>query len=229
MESEANEIGVEFAKPMSADDVEVAEILMKLMRKPITDSEAFFLEAIRQERKVPTSDDQFDTISCQDTISYRGSPTPEPIPPKSTKLLSPPTTLTELDGSKIRSSQEAAHRPLEHDSAKRKRGVEDVNSTATAPLAKKPRQRTKKNSAKKQKAAAAKIPMTAEEKRVAREVKAEQERQIYQQQAFKPRVRRELTVELDAIGVPLPASGLPAELTVIERKPRAPRTKPKQA
>ncbi|TGO20531.1 hypothetical protein BPAE_0288g00130 [Botrytis paeoniae] len=229
MESEVNEIDVEPATATPVDVLEGAEILICMTTRVVSDSDALWIEEVRQRPEVPTSDDQFDTISCQDTISYRGSPTPEPISPKSTKLLSPPTTLTESDVSKCRSSQEAASQPLEHDATKRKWGAEDANSTATGPLAKKPRQRTKTNSAKKQKSAAAKIPMTAEEKKAAREAKAAEERQIYQQQAFKPRVRRELTVELDAIGVPLPAAGLPAELTVIERKSCAPRTRPSQA
>ncbi|KAF5874573.1 uncharacterized protein Bfra_004584 [Botrytis fragariae] len=228
MESEVNKIDVGSATAMSDDAVEVVDILMCMTTAVVSDSEAIWIEEIRQRREVPISD-QSDTISCQDTISYRGSPTPEPIPPKTTQLPSPPATLTESDDSKSRSSQEAASQPLEHDATKRKREAEDANGTATAPLAKEPRQRTKKNSAKKQKSAAAKVPMTAEERKVAREAKAEQERQIYQPQAFKPRVRRELTVELDAIGVPLRAAGLPAELTVIEKKPRASRTKPKQA
>ncbi|TGO42584.1 hypothetical protein BHYA_0007g00880 [Botrytis hyacinthi] len=213
----------------SADDIDVAEILVWLTTKPVTDSEAIWIEEIRQRQEAPICDDEFDTISCQDTISYRGSPTPEPIPPKATRLLSPPITPTESGDSEISSSQGAASQPLEHNATKRKRGAEDVNSTTAAPLAKQPRQRAEKNSARKQKAPAAKTPLTAEEKKAAREAKAEEERQIYQRQTFKPRVRKDLDVELDAMGVPLPAAGVPAELAAKERKPRVPRTKPNQA
>ncbi|TGO17985.1 hypothetical protein BTUL_0013g00610 [Botrytis tulipae] len=208
----------------SADDIEGAEILMWLTRKPVTDAEAVWIEETRQRQEVSISD----TISCQDTISYR-SPTPEPIPSKATNLLSPPITPTESGDLEIGSSQGAASQSLGYNVAKGKRRAEDVNSTTAGPPAKKPRQRAGKNSANKQKAPAAKTPLTAEEKKAAREAKAEEERQIYQRQSFKPRVRKDLDVELDAIGVPLPAEGVPAELAVVEKKPRAPRTKPNQA
>ncbi|KAF7886944.1 uncharacterized protein EAF02_003591 [Botrytis sinoallii] len=204
-------------------DRDLVNLLMWMTTNPVSDSEAIWIEELRQGRVVPTANDQSDTISCQDTISYRGSPTPE-----AAKLPSPPTTLPESDDSKIGSGKEAASQPPVQKVEKRKRGAEDVNSTTTAPLAKKPRQRAKKTSAKRQKSSAAKTPLTAEQKKAAREVKAEEERQLYQKQGFKPRVRKELEVKLDAIGVPLPAEGLPEELTVVERKPRAPRTKLKQ-
>ncbi|THV47708.1 hypothetical protein BGAL_0294g00150 [Botrytis galanthina] len=223
MESELNQT------VNSADGVDGAELLMWLTTKPVTDSEAIWIEEIRQGQEVPIYDDELDIISCQDTISYRGSPTPEPTPPKATTLLSPPITPTESSGPGISSSQGAAAQPLEHNAAaKRKRGAEDVGSATAAPLAKQPRQRAKKP-AKAQKAAAVETPLTAEEKKAAREAKAEEDRQIYQRQGFKPRVRKELDLELDAMGVPLPAAGVPAELAAVERKPRAPRIKPEQA
>ncbi|KAF7900984.1 hypothetical protein EAF00_003205 [Botryotinia globosa] len=212
----------------STEVIEGAEILLWLTTTPVTDAEAIWIEETRQRQEVSISDDESDTISCQDTISYR-SPTPEPIPTKATNLLSPPITPTESSDSQIGSSQGAASQPLEHNVAKGKRRAEDVSNTTAGPLAKKPRQRAQKNPANKQKAPAAKTPLTAEEKKAAREAKAEEERQIYQRQAFKPRVRKSLDVELDAMGVPLPAEGVPAELAAVEKKPRAPRTKPNQA
>ncbi|TGO66727.1 hypothetical protein BOTNAR_0055g00130 [Botryotinia narcissicola] len=217
----------------TTEDIKGAELLMWLKTKPITDAEAIWIEKTRQRQEVSisddeSSDDESDTISCQDTISYR-SPTPEPIPSKATKLLSPPITPTESGDSEIGSSQGATSQPLEYNVAKGKRRAEDVNSTTAGPPAKKPRQRAGRNSANKQKAPAAKTPLTAEEKKAARVAKAEEERQIYQRKDFKPRVRKHLDVELDAMGVPLPAEGVPAELAAVEKKPRAPRNKPNQA
>ncbi|KAF7944790.1 uncharacterized protein EAE97_005423 [Botrytis byssoidea] len=218
----------------SPDDIEVAEILVWLKTKPVTDAEAIWIEETRQRQEVSISDDESDTvssqdtISCQDTISYR-SPTPEPISSKATKLLSPPITPTESADSEIGSSQGATSQPLGYNVAKGKRRAEDVNSTTAGPPAKKPRQRAGRNSANKQKAPAAKTPLTTEEKKAARVAKAEEDRQIYQRKDFKPRVRKDLDIELDAMGVPLPAEGVPAELAAVEKKPRAPRTKPNQA
>ncbi|KAF7900333.1 uncharacterized protein EAF01_007635 [Botrytis porri] len=228
MESDTNKTEVEVPNPLPADLVEAAEILLVLVNKRVTDEEAVWIEEVRQRPEVPPSDDEDDAVSSDATIDYRESPTPEPTPPNPTKPLSPPETLTESDDSKSRSSQEAVSRPLKHGVAKRKRGAENANSSTATPLAKKPRQRANKSSAKKQKSAAAKVPMTAEERKAAREAKAEEERQIYRQKAYKPRARKELDVKFDAIGVPLAAEGIPAELAVVEKKPRAARIKSKQ-
>ncbi|KAF7956609.1 hypothetical protein EAE96_003943 [Botrytis aclada] len=218
---------------------ECAELLMYMNKNRVSDSEALFIAAVQRGEEVPGSDDRSETSSDDGTIFDERSPTPEPIKPTPVRTRpqnASPTEPTMVNwstkmrpasvGQPTRLSQKTAS-PLEHDTGTRKRRAEDTKGATTAPLAKKPRQ-SKSNNARCPKAAtaAAKIPMTAEEKEAARKIKVEEERQVYQPKAYKPRVRRELSVEFDPLGVPLPKEGLPAELAVTERRSRAPSMRP---
>ncbi|KAK6606101.1 hypothetical protein H4I96_04563 [Botrytis cinerea] len=176
------------------DEIKGVELLFFMKAKPVSDADAIFIESVRQQGGSPISDEQLETGSCQDTISWRGSPTPEDLP------MSPPKL-------------------VEHGPAKRQRGAKGTGRIPAASAVKAARHK-KKSDTRKRRAATPGPPMTAEQKRAAKEARDAADR-MHLQRSFKKRDRGEVGLALNAIGAPLPGAGIPAELSINERKSRS--------
>ncbi|TEY46810.1 hypothetical protein BOTCAL_0313g00010 [Botryotinia calthae] len=214
-----NERGVA-EKMLEDDEIQGVELLLFMKAKPISDADAIFVETVRQQREPPKFDERLEAGSCQDTLSWRGSPAPEDFP------MSPPKSGSPSDSKDTKPTHELTPQPVEHGPAKRQRGTGGAGRAPTASAVKAARQK-KKILARKQAAVTPRPPMTAEQKKAAKEARDAMEK-MHLQRSFKKRDRGEVGLALNAIGAPLPAAGVPAELSVNERKPRFSKPKPKQ-
>ncbi|EMR87987.1 hypothetical protein BcDW1_3350 [Botrytis cinerea BcDW1] len=196
------------------DEIKGVELLFFMKAKPVSDADAIFIESVRQQGGSPISDEQLETGSCQDTISWRGSPTPEDLP------MSPPNKLgSPWDSRDTKPAHEATPQPVEHGPAKRQRGAKGTGRIPAASAVKAARHK-KKSDTRKRRAATPGPPMTAEQKRAAKEARDAADR-MHLQRSFKKRDRGEVGLALNAIGAPLPGAGIPAELSINERKSRS--------
>lgn len=195
------------------DEIKGVELLFFMKAKPVSDADAIFIETVRQQGESPTSDEQLETGSCQDTISWRGSPTPEDLP------MSPPKSGSPWDSRDTKPTHEATPRPVEYGPAKWQRGARDAGRIPTASAVKAARHK-KKNDSRKRRAATPGPSMTAEQKKAAKEARDAAGR-MHLKRSFKKRDRGEVGLALNAIGAPLPGVGIPAELSINERKSRS--------